>query len=149
MSGHRPWSTFLIFRNKMFTSLDNNDVRDHISSHLTKILPAYTWCTREHNSRSWVPRNISKFMPDDDWNSGYKKLRCVSLSTGFTVGRPNRSRECFEMENPLFNVIHRSIPWINFNQFGWMHSIVKANIWAIPRNGDDLSDNMAHSQSEC
>lgn len=86
-------------------------------------------------------------MPDDDWNSGYKKLRCVSLSTGFTVGRPNRSRECFEMENPLFIVIHRSIPWINFNQFGWMHSIVKANIWAIPRNGDDLSATIWHTRN--
>lgn len=58
------------------------------------------------------------FMPDDDWNSGrrpHKKLRCVSLSTGFIDVRSNRSRECFEMENPLFIVIHSYLESISIN----------------------------------
>lgn len=53
----------------------------------------------------------------DDWNSGDFHPRCVCA----------RSEILWKTHHHH----HRIIPWINFNQFGWVHSNAEANIEAF------------------
>lgn len=58
-------------------------------------------------------------MLDDDWNSDFHmKLFSVRVCT----------RSGWKMIWNGKSPFHHHLPWINFNQFGWVHSNVKANI---------------------